>query len=134
MENNGIQHPLPIGTKIYSFNGDGEISSWVTHSKNVWLYTVKNEICEFTVYSDSVFLVKSACLAAKEMTGGGVLNHPKTPIGIIPKKHHERLVKTERFNELLGAITRYFEANLKINIEWIEEYNELVDKIDKANG
>ena len=25
-----------------------------------------------------------------------------------------------------GAIARYYDAGMKINIEWIEEYNELV--------
>ena len=73
MENNKIQiHPLPIGINIYTFKGDGQISSCVSHSKNVWLYTVKNEINEFTVYSDEVFLVKEACLAAKEMQSGKI--------------------------------------------------------------
>jgi hypothetical protein len=54
-------------------------------------------------------------------------NSTKPPLGLIPKTIHDDLVKVERFNEVCGAIARYYDARLKIKIEWIEEYNELVD-------
>ena len=54
-------------------------------------------------------------------------NSTKPPLGLTPKIHHDNLVKVERFNEVCGAIARYYDAKLKIKIEWIEEYNELVD-------
>ena len=54
-------------------------------------------------------------------------NSTKPPLGLIPKIHHDNLVKVERFNEVCGAIARYYDARLMIKIEWIEEYNELVD-------
>ncbi len=64
-------------------------------------------------------------------------NHPsflgaiKPPLGLIPKKFHNERVRAERFNEVCGAIARYYDAGLKINIEWIEEYNELVESVGK---
>jgi len=59
-------------------------------------------------------------------------NSTKPPLGLIPKILHDDLVKVERFNEVCGAIARYYDARLKIKIEWIEEYNELVDYMNKA--
>ncbi len=53
------------------------------------------------------------------------------PLGLIPKKFHDERVKAERFNKVCGAIARYYDAGLKINIEWIEEYNELVECVGK---
>lgn len=53
----------------------------------------------------------------------------KPPLGLIPKKFHEEKINTERFLEVCGAITRYYNAGLKINIEWIEEYNDLVGRV-----
>jgi hypothetical protein len=55
----------------------------------------------------------------------------RPPLGLIPKKIHDERVKMERFNEVCGAISRYYNAGLKINIEWIEEYNELVEDVGK---
>ena len=49
------------------------------------------------------------------------------PIGLIPKKHHDHNTKFKRFNEVCGAISRYYTAGLQIDIEWVEEYNELVE-------
>ncbi len=63
---------------------------------------------------------------------GGVSSSAiKPPLGLIPKKFHNERVKAERFNEVCGAIARYYDAGLKINIEWIEEYNELVEGVGK---
>lgn len=55
----------------------------------------------------------------------------RPPLGLTPKKFHNERVKVERFNEVCGAIARYYDAGLKINIEWIEEYNELVECVGK---
>lgn len=46
----------------------------------------------------------------------------KPPLGLIPKE----MVMEERFKDVFGAISRYWNANLPIPIEWVEEYNELV--------
>lgn len=51
----------------------------------------------------------------------------KPPLGLIPKKFYYERIKAERFNDVCEAITRYYNAGMKINIEWIEEYNELVE-------
>jgi len=58
-------------------------------------------------------------------------NSTKPPLGLIPKSFHDQRVKAKRFNEICGAIARYYHARLKIKIEWIEEYNELVNYLDK---
>ena len=49
----------------------------------------------------------------------------KPPLGLMPK----RFVQKARFVEVCGAISRYYMANKKIPIEWIEEYNELVEEV-----
>jgi hypothetical protein len=59
-------------------------------------------------------------------------NSTKPPLGLIPKIFYDKRVKVERFNEVFGAIARYYDARLKIKIEWIEEYNELVDYMNKS--
>jgi hypothetical protein len=59
-------------------------------------------------------------------------NSTKPPLGLIPKRFYDQRVKVERFNEVCGAIARYYDARLKIKIEWIEEYNELVDYMNKS--
>ena len=48
----------------------------------------------------------------------------KPPIGLRPKWVSDK----ERLNEVRSAIVRYYDAELKIPIEWIEEYNELVSE------
>ena len=58
-------------------------------------------------------------------------NSIKPPLGLIPKRFHDERVRAERFNEVCGAIVRYYDAGLKIDIEWIEEYNELVECVGK---
>jgi hypothetical protein len=55
----------------------------------------------------------------------------KAPIGLIPKRFHEWKVKATRLEEIQAAISRYYEAGLKINIEWVEEYNELVQYLEE---
>ena len=54
-------------------------------------------------------------------------NAIEPPLGLIPKKFHDEQVKVKRFNEVCRAIAEYYDARLKINIQWIEEYNELVE-------
>jgi hypothetical protein len=67
------------------------------------------------------------------------MNTPvKPPIGVLPRKFFEefladdivenggmclRQVYEERLAALSGAITRYSEAKLHIDAEWIKEYN-----------
>ncbi len=50
----------------------------------------------------------------------------KPPIGLIPKSINDQ----KRYHEVCEAITRYYNASLEIPIEWIEEYNELVLKVE----
>lgn len=47
----------------------------------------------------------------------------KPTLGLIPKFIRQR----ERFIEVCEAIHRRYEANQEISIEWIKEYNELID-------
>ncbi len=47
----------------------------------------------------------------------------KPPVGLRPKWVSDK----ERLNEVRSAIVRYYDAELKIPIEWVEEYNQLID-------
>lgn len=46
----------------------------------------------------------------------------KPPIGVMPK----HIWDERRLSDLCQAITRYCNADLVIDIEWIKEYNELI--------
>lgn len=54
------------------------------------------------------------------------LKHP--PLGVMPKGAFRKKVDQERLRDLQDAIARYYNADLPIRIEWIEEYNELIIK------
>lgn len=60
--------------------------------------------------------------------------YAKPPPGLLPKKFHDEQTTAKRLEDVQGAIARYLEAGLKINTDWIEEYNELVDQLDKKNN
>jgi len=51
-------------------------------------------------------------------------NLEKPPIGLIPYS----IWKDKRFNDVSAAIARYYNFNLPIPPEWIEEFNVLVLK------
>ena len=70
---------------------------------------------------------ESAQLGIGAVSGSSI----EPPLGLIPKKFHDERVKAKRFNEVCGAITRHYDAGMKINIEWIQEYNELVEILGK---
>jgi len=74
----------------------------------------------------------------------------KPPIGVLNRKVYETFlnediimnggmclteVKKQRLDDLQGAITRYAEAKLNIDLDWITEYNELLSEfgIKKIN-
>jgi hypothetical protein len=63
------------------------------------------------------------------VTKGAIMAIPrqKPPLGLTPRKFHSE----ERLRDVQGAIARYYDAELKIPIEWIEEYNELIEAIKK---
>ena len=62
-------------------------------------------------------------LAKADVSGSAI----KPPIGLTPRWVYEAKTDIDRFTEVCGAITRYYDAGLKINPDWIEEYNELID-------
>lgn len=54
----------------------------------------------------------------------------KRPVrGVLPKKLFWEFTTRDRFKDVCGAIERAFDAGEKIRIEWVEEYNELIDKL-----
>ncbi len=55
----------------------------------------------------------------------------KPPIGVCPKDIWERNNKVKRLNDIREAIARYYDAGLKIKVEWIEEYNELIESLQE---
>ncbi len=69
-------------------------------------------------------------------------NIKKPPIGVLPKKLYEefiaedilgnggmsiKCINEKRLNCLSGAISRYTEAQLYVDIEWVKEYNEKLE-------
>ena len=46
----------------------------------------------------------------------------KPPVGLRPKY----ISDAERLEEVKAAIVRYFNAELEIPVEWVEEYNNLI--------
>lgn len=53
----------------------------------------------------------------------------KPPLGITPKYIHD----LQRLRELQGAIARYYDVDMPIPIEWIEEYNQLISSAKEAH-
>ena len=51
----------------------------------------------------------------------------KVPIGIQPRWVYEEARK----HEITSAISRYIEADVPIPIEWVEEYNSIIDYLVK---
>lgn len=54
------------------------------------------------------------------------------PIGLKPKEVYYNKVAADRLSDICGAISRYYNAGLEINIEWIKEYNDLIVVVKKA--
>ena len=68
----------------------------------------------------------------------------KPPIGVLDKKYYHKFLKDDiemnggmcledtklkRLNNLKGAIERYLDANLHIDTEWLNEYNEILNEM-----
>ena len=49
----------------------------------------------------------------------------KPPLGLRPKS----IVNEHRVKEISEAISRYTSAHYALPLEWIQEYNELVDEL-----
>lgn len=49
----------------------------------------------------------------------------KPPLGVMPRKIWDR----KRQDQLAEAITRYSEAGYKIPKEWLDEYNEISERL-----
>lgn len=50
----------------------------------------------------------------------------RPPIGLRPKDIYKTETTINRYYEVYGAIVRYLNDGLPVNISWIEEYNELI--------
>ena len=51
-------------------------------------------------------------------------NLQKPPMGVVPRKFSDR----ERYAHLKIAICNYINDNRQVPLEWLSEYNELIDK------
>ena len=54
----------------------------------------------------------------------------KPPIGVMPRDMWDR----KRQKDLADAMARYLEAGMKIPAEWIEEYNEISDRLEEVKN
>jgi hypothetical protein len=61
----------------------------------------------------------------KEAEWYDMATNTKPPVGIMP----EWLLKEKRLNEVIEAINRYIEAKCTIPIDWVQEYNKLIDEL-----
>ena len=71
-------------------------------------YRYLNCCSELKVVDENIFVSKS-----------------KPPLGVIPREMWER----QRQKDLADAMVRYLEAGMKTPLEWIEEYNEISDRL-----
>lgn len=55
------------------------------------------------------------------------------PLGLIPRHIHKEKITLQRLVEVQGAISRAYNKNAPINLEWVEEYNELIAYINEQN-
>jgi hypothetical protein len=55
------------------------------------------------------------------------------PLGLTPKKLFYENIQRERFEQLCQVIAEYFNRGKKIKVEWIEEYNELIENFKKES-
>lgn len=88
------------------------------------------------VWYDDVYQYSNGCILIKEL--GRAFNQEdmecigtekqskRPPLGIMPKDIFRKKVDQERLGSLQDVIARYYNADLPIKIEWIEEYNELI--------
>lgn len=51
------------------------------------------------------------------------------PLGINPRYLHDE----QRYGALVGAINRHIAAGYQVPVEWITEYNELVERVVKRH-
>lgn len=91
----------PMGTEI----------KYLHHLQNIYFSITGNELTKY------IYTIKGSEI--------------KPPLGLKPKQLHYETVRIERFKEVCGAITRYANTGMEINIEWIKEYNELIQSIRK---
>lgn len=57
----------------------------------------------------------------------------KPELGLMPKDFFYEHVAKERFTAVCEAIKRFYDTNQKIPIDWIEEYNELIQTFEDNN-
>lgn len=92
--------------------------------KNCSMYEISNGTCDNTESMYYAINIKE-WEGCDEFTARVHRYLEKPPIGLMPKK----IWILQRINSIREAIDRYQEVNYKIPIEWIDEYNELVDQI-----
>lgn len=51
----------------------------------------------------------------------------RPPIEMQSKASYTQAVNEERFNEVCGAIARYWDQRLPIPLDWVQEYNDLLE-------
>lgn len=61
---------------------------------------------------------------------GPQFNITPPPAGLTPRCIYEEKKNKQRFYEICAAISRYYNAGMKIPVEWITEYNELVTIVE----
>lgn len=53
----------------------------------------------------------------------------RPPLGLVPRDIWFYNVLKERIKEIMEALNRYMEAEKKVPVEWIEEYNNTLEEL-----
>lgn len=101
---------------IKCFSTNGKLVVWA-----------REEDCETMVNPKAILKVVENNLPKYENPPKPPEEISKPPLGLIPRYIHEE----KRFNDIVEAITRTVNKGKLIPTEWIEEYTELVTKINK---
>lgn len=86
----------------------------------------RNTVSGTNQYTTLTFWMKNEG-AAKETTT--LFGSEKPPVRLTPKRFYQEA----RYDEVFSAIARYFNAGLPVPKEWVEEFNELGDVINRYN-
>lgn len=126
---NTDKYPYWVVDKVLNVKVNKLSTGWIkvyatAEELAVW---AREEDCEKIVNSEAILKVVENNLPKYENPPKPPEEISKPPLGLMPRYIHEE----KRLKSVVEAVTRCFLNDKIIPIEWIEEYNELVTKINK---
>lgn len=117
--NRGDKIEVILGQSPFYLPGDIGVVISVSIDGNNILCDFKNQGNHF-VYLEGVWSISKSNLR---------VIHDKPPLGLKPR----HLCDEEREKDIKEAIIRYCEADKEIPIEWLEEYNEILRRLNNRS-